>query len=44
MMQGRPGEMRSQDGGLVAHRVRAMRVDKAAQWLLREWATGGISC
>ncbi len=36
-------EMRPQDGGLVAHGVWAMRDDDAAQWLLREWATGGIS-
>ena len=35
--------MRPRDGGLVAHGVRAMRVDEAAQWLLREWSTGGIS-
>ena len=27
--------MRSRDGGLVVHGVRAMKIDKAAQWLLR---------
>ena len=37
MMQGRP-EMRLRDGGLLAHGVRAKRVDEAAQWLLQEWA------
>ena len=35
--------MRPRDGGLVAHGVWTMRVDKAAQWLLQEWATGGIT-
>ena len=27
--------MRSRDGGLVVHGVRAMKIDKAVQWLLR---------
>ena len=29
-------KMRPRDGGLVAHGVWAMRIDEAAQWLLRD--------
>jgi hypothetical protein len=38
-----PVQMRPRDGGLVAHGVRAIRNDDAAQWLLQESGRQALS-